>query len=197
MFLGNERILVVDDDPLTSKTFARGLSKFGYDCVTAGSADDADLALEQQKFDLMLLDIGMPGKNGLQYLPELTRRYPDMAILMVTGYEDRSIAVLAMQEGAYDFLAKPVELQLLNLRVEKALSRRALHMQNQPYDESLERAIDELKRNLYENEAYQEKLEATIDELNLSLEESRRELATMNDFVQSHMPQEESTLEAY
>ena len=87
MVQGNERILVVDDDPVISEMFAKGLGQAGWRCVMAGSAEDAEQALQQEVFELMLLDIGMPGRSGLTILSELTRRYPDMAIVMVTGHD--------------------------------------------------------------------------------------------------------------
>ena len=135
-----ERILVVDDDADTRELFARRLSQIGYQCVTADGAEAADRALQQQEFSLMLLDIGMPGKTGLALLPELTVRYPDMAIVMVTGHDDTSTAVLAMQEGACDYVTKPVATGLLTLRVEKALARQALFLEKRAYQQQPERS---------------------------------------------------------
>ena len=173
---GDNRILVVDDDAPMTEAFAEGLSKVGYQCVTAVSADDADRALQREEFALMLLDIGMPGKTGLELLAELPERYPDMAIVMVTGRDDRATAVLAMREGAYDYLVKPVPLGEMMIRVEKALSRRAL---------------------LLENKAYREQLERMLNELNLRLEQSRHVLAASNTLVQSLLAREQGTPEAY
>ena len=173
---GNNRILIVDDDPPMREALANGLSEIGYQCVTAGNADDADRALRREEFDLTLLDIGMPGLSGLEFLADLTVRYPDMAVVMLTGDDQLSTAVWAMREGAYDYLTKPVPLTLLNIRVEKALSRRAL---------------------LLENKAYREKLENMVEELNLRLEQSKRELTALNNFVQSYATGGETTSEAY
>ena len=130
MLQGSERILVVDDEALVRESFAKGLSRVGYQCVVAGGADDAERTLRQEKLALMLLDINMPGKTGLELLAELPERYADMAILMVTGRDELSPVVLTMREGAYDYILKPVSLALLIFRVEKALSRRVLMMEN-------------------------------------------------------------------
>ena len=81
--------------------------------VTAESAEAAGQALQRQDFALLLLDIGMPGKTGLALLPELTVRYPDMVIVMVTVHDDTATAVLAMQEGACDYVTKPVAAKLM------------------------------------------------------------------------------------
>jgi len=99
-----------------------------------------------------------------------------MAVVMLTGDDQLSTAVWAMREGAYDYLTKPVPLTLLNIRVEKALSRRAL---------------------LVENNTYREKLENMVEELNLRLEQSKRELGALNNFIQSYMTGGEGTTEAY
>ncbi len=117
-------VLVVDDDPLMREAFANGLSHYGYHCVTAGSAENAEEALLEEQFALVLLDISMPGKSGLNLLQELAERYPNMAVVMVTGHDELDTAVLAMSEGAYDYITKPVSLALLLFRVEKALSRK-------------------------------------------------------------------------
>ena len=146
MLQSNERILVVDDDADIRELFARQLSQIGYKCATAESADAADRALQRQDFALMLLDIGMPGKTGLALLPELTMRYPDMAVVMVTGHNNTSTAVLAMQEGACDYVTKPVAAGLLTLRVEKALARQALILEKKAYQQQPERRQRELSR---------------------------------------------------
>ena len=182
MLKGNERILIVDDDAPMLKAFATGLDRAGYQCMTAESADDADRALQREEFDLMLLDIGMPEKTGLAYLPELTRRYPDMAIVIVTGHDETSIAVLAMREGALDYVAKPVPLALLILRVEKALAHRARLAENKAY--RAESSVDHVKNSAYL-------------ELELRLEQNRRELAALQYFVKENMAERQSAAEAY
>lgn len=176
MVQGNERILVVDDDPPIREVLAKGLSRVGYHCEVAENADDAELMLLREEFALMLLDIDMPGKSGLTLLPELSKRHPDMAIVMITGTDESSTAVLTMREGAYDYIVKPVPLTLLIFRVEKALSRRALRL---------------------ENKAYRETLERMVNELNLRLEQSRQVLAAANTLIQSFMAREGSTPESY
>ena len=122
---GSKRILVVDDDAPMREAFANGLSQTGYQCVTAGSANEAERALQREEFDLMLLDLGMPGKSGLALLPEVAKRYSNMAIVVVTGRDEPTTAVLATREGADDYLIKPVSLSSLTLSIEKALARRA------------------------------------------------------------------------
>ncbi len=139
MIQGNERILVVDDNAGIRDVFAKALRRVGFQCEVAESADDADRALQQDEFALMLLDVNMPGKSGLTLLPELNERYPDMAIVMVTGEDELSNAVSTMKDGAYDYVIKPVPISLLIFRIFNALTRRALVLENKAYRQILER----------------------------------------------------------
>jgi len=122
----NPRILIVDDDADLTALLARLLSKAGYQCVLAGNADEAEQCLQQEQFMLMLLDIEMPGKTGLSMLPELTKQYPDMAVIVISSHDQLDIGVLSMRLGADDYLAKPVSVSRLAFRIEETLSRRAL-----------------------------------------------------------------------
>ena len=90
MLQDNQRILLVDDDELICKTYAKALNQTGFNCSTSKSAESALEVLKQEEFALILLDIGLPGKTGSALVSELTRRYPDMAIVMVTGHDEMS-----------------------------------------------------------------------------------------------------------
>ena len=144
------RILVVDDEERMRELLERGLRRANYDCATASSPDHAARLLKQQdgKFDLVLLDIIMPGKSGIEYLPELTMQYSDMAVIMLTGVTDVSAAVRAMREGAYDYAIKPVNLGELAIRIETALARRALALENRLYQQRQEQLVNELDTRL-------------------------------------------------
>ena len=139
MVQGNERVLIVDDNAPIREVYAKALRRVGFHCELAESADDADRALQQEEFALMLLDVNMPGKSGLTLLPELNERHPDMAIVMVTGEDELSNAILTMKDGAYDYVIKPVPISLLIFRVFNALSRRALVLENKAFRDILER----------------------------------------------------------
>ena len=117
----SQRILIVDDEAPLRDIFAKGLSRNGYHCDTAGSADEANNLLRVEEFDLVLLDISMPGKTGASLLATLSKSFPDMAIFMVSGDDDLETATFAMRQGADDYLAKPVPISLLVYRIEKAL----------------------------------------------------------------------------
>ena len=138
MAQASQRILIVDDEVPLRDIFARGLSRNSYSCDTAGSTDEVNNLLRVEEFDLVLLDISMPGKTGLSLLAKLSKSFTDMAIIMVSGNDDLETATFAMRQGADDYLAKPVPISLLVYRIEKALLRRALVLENRAYRVHLE-----------------------------------------------------------
>ena len=134
----SQRILIVDDEVPLRDIFARGLSRNSYSCDTAGSTDEVNNLLRVEEFDLVLLDISMTGKTGVSLLATLSKSFPDMAIVMVSGNDDLETATFAMRQGADDYLAKPVHISLLVYRIENALLRRALVLENRAYRVHLE-----------------------------------------------------------
>jgi DNA-binding NtrC family response regulator len=100
------------------------------------TAADGRAALDkasQQTFDLILLDIKMPGPTGMEVLPQIVNEHPDTCVVMITAVSDTDTAVEAMKLGAYDYVTKPFNLDDLNLRVEKALERKRLVDENRQY----------------------------------------------------------------
>jgi DNA-binding NtrC family response regulator len=123
-------ILAVDDDANIQGILERRLTRAGYHYVTAYSADQAAQLLQGEAFALVLLDIRMPGKSGMQFLPEIIAQYPHTGVVMMTGVTDPYPAVKAMREGALDYVTKPFNLDELGIRVEHALAQRAPSLQN-------------------------------------------------------------------
>ena len=121
-----EKILIVDDEKDTRDFMARALSG-QYEVVTAA---DAELAMRQLESDasirLMLSDIRMPGEDGLTLMKAAKAAHPNLAVVLLTAFGSIDQAVVAMKDGADDFLTKPVDLDQLELRVEKALKAHRL-----------------------------------------------------------------------
>ena len=101
MVMGKPRILLVDDETVTQQVLLGTLNRHGYECCVAQSTAEAEALLNGQEFNLMVLDIMMPGKSGIDFLPEVVTRFRDMPVLMLTAVEDTSIVVQAMRLGAY------------------------------------------------------------------------------------------------
>ena len=118
------RILVAEDDPLLANGLIRALRAAGYatDSVCDGRA--ADTALMTQQFDLLILDIGLPGLDGFQVLKRARERNLDVPVLILSALDAVENRVRGLDLGADDYLVKPFELSELEARV-RALARRA------------------------------------------------------------------------
>jgi DNA-binding NtrC family response regulator len=118
------RILVVDDDRTFRFSTAALLREDGYDVVAVGDGNEAVQALQQQRFDLMLLDLRLPGTDGLHIVEALRLWGEAIPILMISGFGTVQSAVDALHLGADDFLTKPVEPDVLSARIAELLERR-------------------------------------------------------------------------
>jgi len=137
----DSNILVVDDEADIQEVLERRLAQAGYHCVTASSADQAAQLLQGDAFALMLLDIKMPRKSGMEFLPEIIAQYPHTWVVMMTAVANTVTAVKAMREGALDYITKPFNLDELRIRIEHALAKRALSLQNRGYQENPEPGV--------------------------------------------------------
>jgi two-component system OmpR family response regulator len=118
------RILVVEDDPLLAESLVRALQQQGYGVGHARRGQDADTALRTHRFDLLLLDIGLPDVDGFEVLRRLRARSDATPVLVVTAREAVDERVHGLDLGADDYLTKPFSLSELEARV-RALLRRA------------------------------------------------------------------------
>jgi PAS domain S-box-containing protein len=123
-------ILVVEDEQPIRDVLARRLEGEGYECATAADGKEAMEAVSKQHFDLVLTDIKMPVMSGMEVLSRIVADYPDTCVIMVTAMSDRQTAVDAMSKGAYDYVAKPFNLDDVATRVQRALERRSLIWEN-------------------------------------------------------------------
>jgi putative nucleotidyltransferase with HDIG domain len=145
------QVLVVDDDRAVRRSLAKVLETIGLTAHEAETGAEAMAMLD--RFDdvpLVVTDIYMPEMDGLALLEQVLRRRPDTAVLVLTGVAEVSTAVEALQRGAYDYLAKPILIEEFKTRVEKALERRRLSIENrflqQTYQQRLESQVRELAR---------------------------------------------------
>ncbi|MGW8311879.1 MAG: sigma-54-dependent transcriptional regulator [Desulfuromonadales bacterium] len=122
----NSRILVVDDEHLIRWSLEQSLKKQGYDVVTAGNGEDALRLVHEETPELMLLDIQLPGIDGLEVLAKVKEIDSEIIVVMVTALGVLETAVKAMRLGAYDYINKPFNLDELSIIVKKALENRQL-----------------------------------------------------------------------
>lgn len=118
------KILVVEDDSRLRNLVLEALSTEGYDLESADSFDDAVKLLETEEFDVLLTDVNLPGKSGLDLLPICHRYSPKTYLMVMTGYGSIDTAVQAMKLGASDFLCKPVPLGDLISAVKVAVGKK-------------------------------------------------------------------------
>jgi two-component system, NtrC family, response regulator AtoC len=116
------RILVVDDEKLIRWSVAERLQRDGYEVVTAESGEQALEAVASAPPDVMLLDVKLPGIDGVVTLQRALGLHPELAVLMMSAHSTVDVAVEAMKHGAIDFLVKPFPLQALDAAVERALA---------------------------------------------------------------------------
>ena len=123
------RILIVEDERIARENMAHILSREGYRVEAAPGGREALRLLAKQEFDLVVTDLIMPEVDGLAVLQEVKSIWPETEVLMITGHAKVDTAVMAMQKGAYHYLAKPYSIEELRLLVAKALEKRALRLE--------------------------------------------------------------------
>ena len=151
------RILVVDDEAIVRTIYSSFLEE-KYTCDTASSCDEALAMLANNTYALVMSDIQMPGRNGVELLREIRSRYPDTAVIMVSGIDRPQRIRDALHIGAVDYLTKPCELDVLGFSVDRALERRELMLTTRSYRADLERQNLELAAS----KAQLERLQAQI-----------------------------------
>jgi len=137
------RLLIVDDEPLARKLLARWLSAEGYACETTEDVEHAEELLERDAVSLVIADIRLPGKSGIDLLRLVGERFPDMAVVVATALDDRAVAIRALEMGAYGYVVKPFKRNEVVISVVNALERRKLLLERQEYERRLEETIRE------------------------------------------------------
>ncbi len=117
-------ILIVDDEKEIRNLFQDFLTQEGYKVFTASDGGEAISLGKQNRFDLALLDIKMPGMDGIETFQELRKFKKDLEVIILTGHGTLNTAKEAMKLGAYDFLTKPVDLGLVKNIIHQALERK-------------------------------------------------------------------------
>jgi DNA-binding NtrC family response regulator len=134
----NLRLLIVDDEEASRYGMRRALESLGYDIAEAESAEAARALITNANFDLLLLDVNLPGISGLEFLSELQSEPESPLVIIITAHGSERLAVQAVKSGAYDYLSKPFELDDLRLVVKNAFETITLRREN----ESLRRRIE-------------------------------------------------------
>lgn len=145
------KVLIVDDDELVRSTFVRILQRGGFRTHEADDGEKGVTEFRRQKPDGVLLDLRMPGMDGLDVLSTIVAESPETPVIVASGAGTMHDAVEALRRGAWDFVVKPMfDAELLVRSFERAFEKATLKRQNQRYRENLEHANDVLARALTE-----------------------------------------------
>jgi FixJ family two-component response regulator len=150
------RILVVDDERSMQEFLEIFFRREGFEVVTAAEVESALIAIESDDFDMVISDVQMPERSGLEVLRAVKESSPETVVIMITAFANTETAIAAMKEGAYDYITKPFKLDELRLVVEKALEKKLLSSENRRLRTELRSQLG--KRNLIGNSAPMERV---------------------------------------
>ncbi|MBT5830438.1 MAG: sigma-54-dependent Fis family transcriptional regulator, partial [Candidatus Latescibacteria bacterium] len=113
------RLLLVDDEEVIRRSAGDFLSDMGYVVQCTDSAENGLEVFEQERIDIVITDIKMPGMDGIEFLQELRRRSQDIEVIIITGHGDVNIAIEALRYGAFDYFTKPIKVDELLLSLKR------------------------------------------------------------------------------
>jgi len=123
-------VLVIDDDGAHAEAASESLSRSGYECTVATSGTDGVRRLEKDDYDVVLTDLVMRDLSGIEIVRKVKASRPETEVIVMTGYPSYETALEAMDEGAYDYLNKPIDLNILRAKIRKALEKQKLVRSN-------------------------------------------------------------------
>jgi putative two-component system response regulator len=168
---GPVTLLVVDDEDAIRNALRKFLVQQGYEVATAATGEEALATLQRQKITGVLLDVNLPGINGVELVPQIMELEPTIAILMLTAVNDATSAALCMQRGALDYLIKPIDLGHLGRAIHHALQRRHTLLEGQQINQWLKEEVTARVTERRLEQANQERISvATLEALINALE---------------------------
>lgn len=119
-------VLLVDDEDRFLHTMGRLLTRLGYSLCTANGGPEALEMMSRHDIQVVVLDVRMPGMDGLQVLKTIKQKYPLAEVIMLTGHATVDAAVDGLKSGAADYIMKPVDIETLTLKIDQSLEKRSL-----------------------------------------------------------------------
>lgn len=144
------KILIVDDDDIVGEVLATMLTRQGYAFASAKSGFEALELMSNESYDLVLLDIGLPGMNGFETMSQIFRQYPSTLVILMTGDATIESAVDALKSGAYSYLRKPFQLEMIRRTIKNAIDHKRLDNERQLSQSALKES-EQRFRDLVEN----------------------------------------------
>ena len=124
------KLLIADDEKITLKNLEHAMKKEGYEVVGTHSGSNALKLIDEKEFDVVLTDLRMEKVDGMQILKRCRELYPDIEVVMITGYATVQSATEAMKKGAYDYITKPFKLDEVRRVVREAIEKVKLKKEN-------------------------------------------------------------------
>jgi DNA-binding response OmpR family regulator len=143
----NGKILIIDDEVVLRQTLARVLQQAGFEATSAENAEQALAFLKSTAFDLVYLDLRMPGMHGLEVLKLIHEQYPTLPVVLFTAQPDINSAVEALRTGATDYLLKPLKPQVIIERTQTILAAQKKEKRKREITQQIDALQSEL-RNL-------------------------------------------------
>ncbi|MGD8793093.1 MAG: response regulator transcription factor [Anaerolineae bacterium] len=143
--LPKARILVVEDEATTRRAITQALNLMGYEAESAASGEQAMARLAMGRYDLMLLDLRMPGMDGIEVMDKVREGYPDLLVLVFTAHATVESAIQAVRAGAVDYLLKPCSVRDVEAAVARALERRRERLRRQHLIQVMAEALSALQ----------------------------------------------------
>ncbi|MEJ2587641.1 MAG: response regulator [Deltaproteobacteria bacterium] len=137
-----EKIMLVDDETEFLEVMSERLTSRGIDVATSTSAEKAIERLGKEQFDAVILDLQMPGMDGLEALKHMKEKRPELQVILLTGHATVEKGVEAIKLGAMDLIEKPADLEALKEKIKKAKEKKMLIVEK----ENQEKIMDALKR---------------------------------------------------
>jgi DNA-binding NtrC family response regulator len=129
MGLGSFNVLLVDDEAEFLDTLVKRIKKRDVNVTGVESGEKALAFLGEQAVDVVVLDVRMPGMDGIETLRELKKRHPLVEVIMLTGHASLEVAIEGMELGAFDYLMKPIDIDELLYKLEDAYKKRTIQAQ--------------------------------------------------------------------
>lgn len=183
----NEHILIVDDEEMIRELLSSTLVQEGYVCFQAANVDEAFNILGDHRVDLVISDIMMPGRSGVELLKDLKKVDPEIAVLMITGLSDMNTAMECIHLGADDYITKPFGISRVLLTVRNLIEKRSLAIEKKNYQVSLEfkvmKQTEKLRSTMSElHTAYDNTLSALVK----ALDAREKEVGSHSERVMSY-----------
>jgi putative two-component system response regulator len=136
-------MLIVDDEIYIQEILKSTMEDVGFECTTVGTAEAAEAELASRNYALVFCDVIMPGKSGIELLRTIREKYPQIIVVMITAVDTASSAMETIRLGAYDYIVKPFNLELVTNTAHRAMEKLRLEAANREYQAYLQQVADD------------------------------------------------------